>query len=294
MSDITRIGFIGAGKMGGGVARRLATGGYSVSVYDPSPRAVEACTQAGAKAADTAEAAVAGAQVVFTSLPLPEHVIATYRTIIGSLEPGATCIDISTIDPTTARLVSDEVTASGAVFVSCPLGKGPAQAEEGQIPLFVGGPRETVDALMPMFERIGNDVHYLGEVEVATTFKLVSNVIGMTNLAVLAEGYGLAARAGMAPEAFVAALKATGGWSYQADVRLAAMMDGDHSPRFAVDLAVKDLRLALETAYRYKLPTPVSSMGLAQMISASAHGYGSDDVTAVVELLDPAQAADRT
>jgi 3-hydroxyisobutyrate dehydrogenase len=141
-----------------------------------------------------------------------------------------------------------------------------------------------------LLERIGNVIHHLGEVEAATMFKLISNLIGMTNLAVLAEGYVLARRAGIDPDAFAHALRDTGASSYQFEVRLPWIVAGDHWPRFAVDLALKDLRLAVDAAARWGVPTPVGVQGLSQLASASAHGFGDEDVTAMVKVLDPQQS----
>ena len=278
------IGFIGAGRMGGAVARRLATGGHRVAVYDPSAPAVAACEAAGATGAESALAAASGAEVVFTSLPLPEHVLGTYEQLAPELDPGTVCVDVSTIDPATARTVADLL---GTRFLVCALGKGPAQAEEGDIPLFVGGAAETVEQVRDLLGRIGTATHHLGEVEAATMFKLISNLIGMTNLAVLAEGYVLGRRAGIEPEAFADALRDTGASSYQFDVRMPWIIAGDHEPRFAVDLALKDLRLAVDAAARWGLPTPVGAQGLSQLASAAAHGYGGEDVTAMVKVLNP-------
>jgi len=155
-------------------------------------------------------------------------------------------MDVSTIDPDTGRKLEDLLTAAGRRFVACPLGKGPAQAEAGTLTLFVGCDKDLLDELAPAFACIGDGIHYLGTVEAATTFKIVSNMVGMANLAVLAEGYALARRCDVGDDAFVDALRDTGAWSYQADLRLPLMINGDFGTRFAVDLALKDVRLAVD------------------------------------------------
>ncbi|MEP7370558.1 MAG: NAD-binding protein [Dermatophilaceae bacterium] len=104
-------------------------------------------------------------------------------------------------------------------------------------------------------------MHYLGTVEAATTFKIVSNMIGMANLAVLAEGYALSRRCGVGDDAFVDALRDTGAWSSPADLRMPPMITGDFDTRFAVDLAMKDVRLAVEVAARRGLPVPLGAAG---------------------------------
>ncbi|MFT3877683.1 MAG: NAD(P)-dependent oxidoreductase [Propioniciclava sp.] len=288
MNTVRTIGIIGVGKMGGGLARNLARDPrFEVTVHDLSAQAVEACTAVGASAAASAQDAASGRALVITSLPMPAHVTATWAAIADSLAPGALCMDVSTIDPTTARAVADALAAQGHPFVACLLGKGPAQAEAGEVPLFVGGDPEALDALGEVFAVIGDGVHRLGSVEAATAFKLVSNLIGMANLAVLAEGYELCRRAGVSAEGFVAALADTGGSSYQSMLRLPWMIEGDFAPRFPVALGLKDVRLAVDMAGQWGIGVPVGAAAMTQLASAVAHGWGGDDVNAVLKVVRP-------
>lgn len=288
-----KITCIGVGNMGGAVARRLA-GAFDVTVYDPSQDAVARCTTAGARAAADVPGAVDGADVVLTSLPTPELVTSTVDTLAGVLAAGRTIVDISTIDPTTARGLADRCASAGLEFVACALGKMPAFAERGEIPLFVGGDADVVAGLTPLFERMGETTYNFGTVEAATTFKLVSNFIGMTNVAILAEGYALARRAGIDPEVFTAALKDTGAASFQESVRLPWIIEQDFAARFGVDLALKDVRLAVDAANRWGIPVPVGAASLSQLASASEHGYGHEDVVALAKLCEPGHTDDHT
>ncbi|KAA9149436.1 NAD(P)-dependent oxidoreductase [Amycolatopsis acidicola] len=282
-----KIAFVGAGNMGGAVARRLATGGHEVHVFDLNPEAVQRCADAGAKAAASAGEAAAGAAYVFTSLPLPEHVRRVWTELAPGLAPGAVAVDVSTIDPPTAEHLTRLL--DGHEFVHCALGKTPAAAEEGAIPLFVGGPADAIEAMRPLLERIGEQVYDFGSPAAASMFKLVSNMIGMTNVAVLAEGYVLARRAGIEDEMFSAALRDTGAFSFQSDVRLPWIVARDYAPRFGAALAAKDVRLAVDSAARWNVPTPVAAQALSQLVSAVAHGYGGEDVVAVHKLLAPGE-----
>lgn len=204
------IGIIGVGKMGGGIARTLAREtNCEVLVYDKNSAAVAACTAVGARAAESI-AEVASAGVVISSLPLPEHVLAVWQELAPQLRPGTIAMDVSTIDPHTAVELESLLVGEGCSFVVCLLGKGPQQAETGELPLFVGGNEETLAALDPIFSAIGGSLHHLGDVAAATTFKLVSNLVGMANLAVLCEGYELCRQAGVHTEAFTSALADTG------------------------------------------------------------------------------------
>jgi len=288
---IHSIAVIGAGMMGGGIARNLAADrSFSVTVFDFNPDQVRRCVEAGARPAASVPEAVAGADLVITSLPLPETVYAVVRENLEASGPEAIWMDVSTIDPGTGRKLEDLLTATGRHFVACPLGKGPAQAEAGTLPLFVGCDKDLLDDLAPVFACIGDGIHHLGTVEAATTFKIVSNMIGMANLAVLAEGYALSRRCGVGDGDFVDALRDTGAWSYQADIRLPLMINGDFDTRFAVDLALKDVRLAVDVAARRGLPVPLGAAALSQLAAAHSHGWGSEDVDAILKVIEPDRA----
>lgn len=279
---------IGVGVMGGAVARNLAGGDFTVTAFDPSPDAVAACVAAGATGATSLAEAVAGADVVLTSLPTPELVVSTVEEVLAAAGEGTVVVDISTIDPQTARAVADRCAAAGVPFVACPLGKTPGHAEKGEIPLFVGGDERAIVAIAPMLERMGEKTYRFGTVEAATTFKLVSNLVGMTNVAVLAEGLAIAARAGIGAADFTAALADTGAASFQSDLRLPWMLERDWSSRFGVDLAAKDVRLAVSSAAVWKIPTPVASAALGQLMAAAGQGWGREDVVSIAKLVDPA------
>ncbi len=281
-----KIACIGVGNMGGAVARRIATGGFEVVVYDPDPEAMARCVTVGATQAGTIDAAIADADVVLTSLPTTALVTSTVAHLAQELPRGRIVVDVSTIDPQTARQAADTCDAHGLDFVVCALGKTPNHAEKGQIPLFVGGAEQVVARLTPLFERMGERTHWFADVEGATTFKLVSNLIGMTNVAVLAEGLALARRAGIAPDLFTDALADTGAVSFQVDVRLPWMLAEDWQARFGVDLAAKDVGLAVDAARSWGLDTPVGGAALAQLHAASKRGFGKQDVVSLAKLYE--------
>lgn len=286
MGSISSIGFIGLGTMGGAVASRLATGPWKLTAFDLSAAAVERLAAKGAVAAPDVRAAVAGQDVVFTCLPTPELVEEFWSAHAPELSAGAIAVDLSTIDPATSRRVAKLVGRTQAAFVACTLGKTPAMAEQGKIPVFVGGEADAVKALTPILQHMASDIFDMGSVEGATMFKLISNLVGMSNLAILAEGHLLAKQAGIDNETFAAALKTTGGWSVQADIRLNWMMQRDFATRFAVDLAAKDLRLSVNAAATNGVPTPVTAAALSVFTLAHAAGLGAKDACAVVAALD--------
>lgn len=271
------------------MARRLLRAGHRLIVFDIRAEAVRPLADLGAVAAPRVAAVAPQADVVFTSLPLPEDVLEAYMGQDGvctAMAKGTICVDVSTIDPFTARRLADGITAAGGSFIACPVGKGPAQAAEGSVPLFVGGPVEAVGTVGPVLDVIGRPLYMLGDVEQATAFKLISNLIGMSNAVLLAEGTALGRKAGIDPTVFAAALRDTGAHSYQLELRLPWMLDRDFAPRFSVALALKDLRLAVDMAARWKVPTPLGAGGLQTLSAAAARGLEDKDVAAVFELFE--------
>jgi 3-hydroxyisobutyrate dehydrogenase-like beta-hydroxyacid dehydrogenase len=282
-------GFIGVGAMGGGLARNLIRAGKKVLVYDISPEAVQKTLSAGT----TGKAAVklnelAPADVVFTSLPLPKHleeVMVGDKGLLSLMKPGATYIDVSTIDPQTARKLSDAAEARGIHFLECPLGKTPAHAEKAEEPIFAGGKREVYEKMKDMLGIIGSPVYYMGQVEAACALKLISNLIGMTNLAVLAEGIRIGEKAGIETKFLLELLADTGARSFQMEVRGPWIAAGDFNSRFGLDLALKDVRLGCEMAGAWGNDAKTMRVALEYLQSASSAGYGREDCNAIYKVI---------
>jgi 3-hydroxyisobutyrate dehydrogenase-like beta-hydroxyacid dehydrogenase len=282
-------GFIGVGRMGGGLARNLIRAGREVLVYDLSSEAVQRTIEAGTTGKACRELKeMAGAEVVFTSLPLPadvEGVMLGKAGLLNLMKAGSAYIDVSTIDPRTARRLSDEAEARKIHFLECPLGKTPAHAEKGEEPIFVGGNRAVYEKMAEVLNIIGSPVIYLGEVEASSAFKLISNLIGMANLAVLAEGIRIGEKAGIETGMLLELLKDTGGKSFQAEVRGPWIANGDFANRFGLDLALKDVRLGCAMAEAWGNDPRTMKVALDYFREASARGFGKEDCNAIYKVM---------
>jgi 3-hydroxyisobutyrate dehydrogenase-like beta-hydroxyacid dehydrogenase len=275
--------------MGGGLARNLIKAGKEVLVFDLSAEAVQKTVGAG----QTGRAVkginqVAGADVVFTSLPLPqdvEGVMLGEKGLLSLMKPGSIYIDVSTIDPKAARKLSEAAEARKIQFLECPLGKTPAHAEKAEEPIFVGGKPEVYEKMKGVLEIVGKPVIYLGEVEASSAFKLISNMIGMTNLAVLSEGIRIATKAGIETKTFLELLADTGGKSFQAEVRGPWIAKGDFANRFGLDLALKDVRLGCEMAEAWGNSAKAMKAALEYFREASAKGLGKEDCNAIYKVI---------
>ena len=281
-------GFIGVGAMGGPLARNLIRAGKTVHVYNRSAAGRDKTLAAGTSGlAATSMANMAPCRVVFTCLALPEHLMEKALGpdgLYAHMQPGAVHVELSTIDSQTAFALAEAAGKQGVAYVQCTLGKTPAHAERGEAPLFVGGDQQAIAALADVWPILGvfNNV---GTVEAACAVKLVSNLVGMANLAVLSEGLRIGEAAGVDKNLLLRLLGETGAHSFQLDARGKNMAEGEYDPpRFALDLALKDLRLGCGMAHAMNVDVPLLDTVFARFGRGSAAGLGSKDCAAVHEV----------
>lgn len=285
-----KIGFIGIGLMGGPLARNLIRAGKEVYIYGRNQQHINKVLSAGTtgKAVKNIND-LAICDIIFTCLPLPQTVksiMIENNGLLNQLKSGSIYIDTSTIDPSTAIEIEQYAIHRNVHYIACTLGLGPAQAETASEPLFVGGNKEIFTKIMPILNLIGSPVHYLGGVVQAYAFKIISNMIGMTNLAILAEGIHLAQKANIDIEQFLTLLAQTGGDSNQLSRRGPAIANNDFSNRFAVDLTLKDLTLGCNMAKDFNY-TPIFSQKSRELYQkASEQGYGAEDCCAIYKVLE--------
>jgi 3-hydroxyisobutyrate dehydrogenase-like beta-hydroxyacid dehydrogenase len=283
-----QIGFVGVGLMGGGLARNLIRAGKDVLVFDLSAEAIQRALDVGTtgKAAKSL-ADLAGCDVLITSLPLPQHVKGTVLGadgLYGKMKKGATHIEVSTIDPGTANELKAEAEKHGLGYIQCTLGKTPAHAEKAEEPMFIGGDKALVDKHEEIFKIIGIP-NYVGTIDASCAVKLISNMIGMTNIAVLAEGIRVGDKAGLDRKVLLELLADTGARSFQMDVRGPWIANDDYAPRFGLDLALKDVRLGLEMARAWGQDLKAMEAALEYFKQASAAGHGKEDCNAVIKAI---------
>ena len=284
-----KIGFIGIGLMGGPLARNLIRANKEVYIYGRNHKHIEDVLNAGTtgRLVKSIED-LAICDVIFTCLPLPQTVKSIMiedNNLLNLLKPGSIYIDTSTIDPKTATEIEAYAHNRQIGFLGCTLGLGPAQAEEAKEPIFAGGDKFIFEKMLPLLNLIGAPVHYLGGVIQAYAFKIISNMVGMTNLAVLAEGIHLAQNAGIDTHQFLELLAQTGGNSNQLTRRGNLIADHDFANRFAVDLTLKDLTLGCNMAKEFNYIPIFSKQSQELYAKASQEGYGNEDCSAIYKVL---------
>lgn len=283
------IGFVGVGLMGGPLARNLIRAGKEVLVFDLSEEAVKKTLEAGTSGtAASSLGELSDCDLVFTSLPMPQHIKGVMlgdEGLLNIMKSGATHIELSTIDPGTSLELRDAAAEKGIKFMQCTLGKTPAHAEKAEEPLFIGGDKDVFEQLEDIWPIIGEPAYYMGGVEASCAVKLISNMVGMANLAVLAEGIRAGEKAGIERSVLVELLQDTGARSFQMDVRGPWIAAGDFENRFGLDLALKDVRLGCEMARAWGLDLKAMEAVLELYKQASSAGHGKEDCNAVFKVV---------
>lgn len=280
-----KIGFIGLGKMGKGLARNLILAGNKVYLNDLNEEAIKEIEKDGGEGVKSVKELANKVDILFTSLPRPENLISILVEdgIFKEMKDGSTLIDVSTIDPDTAKELKEEASKHNVEFLACPLGKGPKQAYDGTLPIFVGGSENVYKKYESIFNQMG-EPFYLGDVEQSTAFKLISNMVGMTNLLALSEGIKLAKVTNIDLEQFSDLLKSTGADSAQLHLRGPLILEDQYDPMFPVDLALKDVRLGVEMATSYNSKAELTNLTLNYMKKASEEEHGLEDCAAVYKV----------
>ena len=284
-----RIGFIGLGAMGGGMAGHLVRSGYAVTGYDVSAERAEAAARAGVTRAASPSAAVADADVVMSSLPHPAAVRATYLGpdgVVARARAGAVLVDLSTIDPDTWKEVGRAAAARGLDCLDAPVSGGPAEAGSGKLVFLVGGDGPVLERCRPILATLGTEIHHVGPLGSALVVKIVNNVMSMGNVAVAAEAMVLGVKAGMDPQRLFDILSTSGGRSHHFLKRFPNVLAGDFDPRFSIALSRKDLGLAARMAE--SLGVPMLTLAIVRQVyeAAAAAGLDGRDMAAVTALFE--------
>jgi 3-hydroxyisobutyrate dehydrogenase len=265
-----RVAVLGQGAMGSRMAARLAAAGHAVTVWNRTPIA---------GAAPSPEAAVAGAEVVITSLRDDAASAAVWARVLPVMETGAVGIDTSTISPDAARALHRAAVDRGLPFLDAPVTGSRPQAEAGQLIFIAGGTAEVLAEADPVLRVMGAAVHHAGEAGAGAAVKLVINALFGAQLAVLAELLGLARATGLDLQRAVEIVAATPVASPALAGAAGAMLAGKFAPAFPIDLVVKDFGLALAAGK----DLPVTQAVAEVYLDAKREGLGDENITAVVQ-----------
>ena len=284
-----KVGFIGLGHMGGPMCRNIIKGGHEVRVHDLSDDAVQTCVSVGGIAAGSVAGAVSGSEVVMTSLPMPSDVEAVALGpdgILANAVAGTIYVDLSTNSPVMMKKIAGEMAEKDVVALDGPVSGGVVGAEKATIAIMVGGKKRAFDSCLPIFESFGKTIVHTGELGSGCVAKLVNNMIAFTNMVAAAEGLMMGVAAGMDAAVLNEIVRNSSGNSMSYRGVAKSALERDFTPAFTVDLAYKDLRLALELADELDMPLLLGPQVHNVMRMARGKDGGGENVTAVLKVYE--------
>jgi len=277
-----KIGFIGLGMMGGGMAANLVKAGHTLAVHDLRREIAQPLLDAGAAWADTVGDAARDADVVFTSLPGPkemQEVGVGEGGLLASMRSGAVWVDLSTNSPTVVRKVAARCAERGIELLDAPVSGGPSGARSGKLAIYVGGDAAVFERCRPLLDAIGDQAMYVGPVGAGNCAKLAHNCASFTTRMAIAEIFTLGVKAGVEPLALWHALRqgSTGRARTFARTGDQCLQERYEAAACGLKLAHKDLSLALELAHEFDLPMKLAEATLQDFTAALERGWGERD-----------------
>ncbi len=237
------IGFIGLGNMGLPMCLNLVEAGFDVIAFDLRDEAVDAAVGAGASRGSDAADVARRCDILLTSLPRPDHVIAVMRAggALAALRPGSVWADLTTNRRELVAELSDE-SPDGVLVVDSPLTGAVDGARNGRLTLFAGGPREGLDRVVPVLSHLGRVIE-CGGLGTGNVVKLVTNQLWFIHAASIGEGFALGMANGVELSVLYDAITDSVGDSFVARHDGPSIFAGHYDPSFTLDLCLKDLGL---------------------------------------------------
>jgi len=289
--DLPRIGFIGVGKMGAPMARRLLTAGYHVTVHDLRREAADGIGRDGANVAESPAGVAPRADVVITMLPdgpAVERVVYGTDGLAQALHPGQVLLEMTSSHPGITRRIASDLASKGVRVLDAPVSGGVRGAIEGTLCVMVGGPAAVLDACRPVLEHLGRDIIHVGDLPGdGDTAKTINNLLSATTIWSAMEAVVLGVKAGLAPERLLNAVNRSTGRSYTTETKFSRyVLRRDFTAGFTVGQYLKDLNICLDVADGLGAPLLLGAV-VRQAWSIAAHeGMDELDHTALVTLLE--------
>jgi len=286
---IRSVGFIGLGIMGHSMAGHLMDAGFELHVYNRSREKAEPLLTRGAVWHETVADLARTCDAVITIVGYPVDVRQVYlgeAGLIANARPGSLLIDMTTSNPSLARLIAETASARGVDALDAPVSGGDVGAREGTLAIMVGGKEETFARALPLFEAMGRMIRRLGPAGSGQHAKMVNQIVIAGTIMGVTEGMAYARRSGLDPEAVLEVIGTGAAAGSQLSKLGPRMIAGDFAPGFYIHHFIKDMGIALEEAAAMGLDLPALTLSKSRYDELSGLGYGSDGTQALLRLYE--------
>ncbi|HEY5584162.1 MAG TPA: 2-hydroxy-3-oxopropionate reductase [Ruminiclostridium sp.] len=284
-----KIGFIGLGIMGKPMAKNLLKAGYSLVVYDIFKDAVNELTAAGAEEGASPKDVANKTEIIITMLPNSPHVkevVLGKNGVIEGVRSGTILVDMSSIAPLASQEVSEKVKDKGVVMLDAPVSGGEPKAVEGTLSIMVGGPEKEFKEVEDILKTMGSSVVLIGEIGSGNVTKLANQIIVALNIAAMSEAMVLATKAGVDPEKVYQAIRGGLAGSTVLDAKMPMVLNRNFKPGFRIELHIKDLTNALDTAHAIGVPIPLTSQVMEIMQAMKVDGKAKEDHSGIIQFYE--------
>ena len=285
-ADGNRLGWLGTGRMGIALIRRLLAAGCDVTVSNRTRAKAEPLAAHGAKVADSA-VGLSGTDIVFVTVGTSDDLINAVTGPSGLLsgdQAPSIVVDCSTVSAEVSQQVRAELAARGSELLAAPVMGNPKVAEVGRLTFAVSGARSAYDRVQPYLDILGAGATYVGEGELARTVKLCHNLFLGVVTQSLAEVTVLAQKSGISRQALLACLNKSVLGSTFSGYKTPAFVNLDFHPTFTSTLLRKDFDLGLAAARQHEVPMPIASAVHQLVQSLVGYGFGEDDFATLLLL----------
>jgi 3-hydroxyisobutyrate dehydrogenase-like beta-hydroxyacid dehydrogenase len=273
--------------MGSRMAANLARAGHEVAVYNRTREKADAwVAEHGGRVAATPREAAEGAAAVITMVvdgPQVEQVLLGEDGAARGAAPGTLMIDMSTIAPADARRIGAALAERRLPFVDAPVSGSAPKAEDGTLTIMAGGSEADVERARPYFESMGELILHVGELGQGQTVKVISNAVGATNCATLAQALVVGKAAGVDLPNLVSVLGASSAASYMVTLKAERMLAHDYTPLFRLEHMLKDMGICLSESEAAGAPFPAAALAHELYVAAMGRGLAEEDFAAVLE-----------
>jgi len=282
------IGFIGLGIMGRPMAKNLIKAGYKLVVYDKFAK-FDDLAALGAEGATSNKEVATRSDIIITMLPNSPHV---KEVILGpggvaeGVKPGTIIIDMSSIAPAVSQEIEGVLKAKNIAFLDAPVSGGEPKAIDGTLAIMVGGEKAVFEKVKPIFEKMGSSVVLVGSVGAGNVTKLANQIIVALNIAAVSEAFVLASKAGVDPQSVFDAIKGGLAGSAVLNAKVPMILDGNFKPGFRIELHIKDLQNALDTAHNLNVPLPLTASVMETLQALRVDGLAANDHSAIVRFYE--------
>ncbi|MEN4695401.1 L-threonate dehydrogenase [Pantoea agglomerans] len=280
---------IGLGSMGMGAAKSCLRAGLNTWGVDLNPAALENLRQAGARDAQPSASAFAdqldAVLLLVVNAQQVNAILFGEEGLAAKLRPGTVVMVSSTLSARDAQQIEQQLAQYQLLMLDAPVSGGAAKAASGEMTVMASGSEAAFTQLQSVLGAVAAKVYRVGsEIGLGSTVKIIHQLLAGVHIAVGAEAMALAARAGIPLETMYEVVTNAAGNSWMFENRMRHVVDGDYSPKSAVDIFVKDLNLVADTAKALHFPLPLASTALNMFTEASNAGYGREDDSAVIKI----------